>query len=284
MRYGFIIPGGDIRTLPDIAVAAEEAGWDGVFIPDAIAIETPEIPPIPGFDPWVVLGAMAARTNRVRLGTMLTALPRRRPWKLAREVATLDHLSSGRAIIAVGTGAAADDGGFVKVGEPMDRKTRTALLDEGLRIMTGLWSGQPFSFTGEHYHIDAMTQLPPPMQQPHIPVWVVGVWPSVPSMGRALRYDGVLPLVAGADGTFGRATPEQVRAMRDYAEEQRTETTPFDIVVEGTTPGDDIAKATAEIQPYVEAGATWWMEAMWTEPNGLNEILNRIKQGPPKES
>src|SRR5262245_52646475 len=188
MRYGFILSGGDVATLVELAVEAEAAGWDGVFYWDGIYIASMELM----YDPWVVLAAIALRTEHVRMGAILTPLSRRRPWKLARETVTVDHLSGGRLIVPVGLGTL-DDGGFGKVGEPTDRKTRAQLLDEGLAIMTGLWSGQPFSFQGQHYHVEEMTFLPPPLQTPRIPVWVVGAWPSMKSMERVLRYDGLLP-------------------------------------------------------------------------------------------
>src|SRR5436309_7472646 len=153
MRVGFILPTGEPRVCAELAALAEKTAWDGVFIPDCIAIETPAVPPQEAFDPWVTLAAMAAATRRVRLGTMLTAVPRRRPWKLAREVMTLDHLSGGRAILAAGIGAAADDAGFYKVGEAMDVKTRAELLDEGLTLLDALWRGQPVTFHGRHYQV-----------------------------------------------------------------------------------------------------------------------------------
>jgi len=156
MQYGFVIPCGDIQAVPELAYEAEEAGWDGVFIPDCISIETPTVPPSPGYDPWVMLTAIALRTRRVRLGTMITSVSRRRPWKLARETVTLDHLSNGRLILPVGLGAAGDDAGFYKVGEEMDRKVRAKLLDEGLEILAGLWSGQPFSYQGEHHRVETV--------------------------------------------------------------------------------------------------------------------------------
>ena len=146
MKYGFVIPGGDIPTVAELAAEAEAAGWDGVFIPDCIAIETASVPPGPTYDPWVVLAVMATRTEHVRIGTMLTAPSRRRPWKLARETMSVDHVSSGRLILAVGLGAAADDGGFYKVGEAMDLKVRAQMLDESLEVLAGLWSGQPLTF------------------------------------------------------------------------------------------------------------------------------------------
>src|SRR5947209_11675221 len=141
MRYGFIIPNGDIQTIPELTVEAEAAGWDGVFIPDCISIETASIPAQPAYDPWIVLAVMAMQTKRVRIGTMLTPLSRRRPWKVARETITLDHLSRGRLILPVGLGAAEDDAGFYKVGEAMALKARAQLLDESLDILNGLWSG-----------------------------------------------------------------------------------------------------------------------------------------------
>src|SRR5438552_6600128 len=161
MQYGFIIPGGDLHTIIELASDAEAAGWDGVFYWDGIYIESAGLM----YDPWVVLAAMAMRTERVRIGAMLTPLSRRRPWKLARETVTLDHLSRGRLILPFGLGAL-DDGGFAKVGEETDRKVRAQLLDEGLEILTGLWSGKPFSFHGQHYSVEEMTFLPPPVQSP----------------------------------------------------------------------------------------------------------------------
>ncbi|HEX5502952.1 MAG TPA: LLM class flavin-dependent oxidoreductase [Thermomicrobiales bacterium] len=278
MQYGFVIPNGDIETIVALAQEAEEAGWDGVFYWDGIYIEGAG----PMYDPWVVLAAMALRTRRVRLGAMLTPLSRRRPWKVARETVSVDHLSHGRLILPVGLGAR-DDGGFGKVGEPTDRKTRAELLDESLEILTGLWSGRPFSYDGAHYHLDEMTFLPPPVQSPRIPIWVVGAWPRRKSLRRVLRYDGLLPNKLNADGSFGEIAPDDIRAMAAYVAENRTATTPFDIIMEGRTPGDDPGKAAEEVRRWAEAGATWWLEAMWTPPNDTDDVRARIRQGPPRK-
>jgi alkanesulfonate monooxygenase SsuD/methylene tetrahydromethanopterin reductase-like flavin-dependent oxidoreductase (luciferase family) len=214
-------------------------------------------------------------TERVRIGAVLTPPARRRPWKLARETITMDRLSGGRLVLPVGLGAL-DDGGFSKVGEPTDRKVRARLLDESLEILTGLWSGEPFAYEGEHYRLEEMTFLPRPVQSPRIPIWVVGAWPSERSMRRALRYEGLL-----AYTTRGEVTPEDIRAMKAYVEENRDGTEPFDIVWEGVTPGDDSEWAAQIVRPFAEAGITWWMESMWSPPNEPDDLRARIKQGPP---
>jgi hypothetical protein len=206
-----------------------------------------------------------------------------RPWKLASETATLDNLSDGRVILSVGLGAV--DTGFDAFGEVTDRATRAELLDEGLEILTGLWRGGRFNYRGKHYQIKETTfqHPPPPVQQPRIPIWVVGAWPRTKSMRRVLKYDGLLPNVMGVDGRIqmGPPTPDEVQAMRAFMEEHGTQTTPFDIIVEGETPGDDPEKAAAIIRGREDAGATWWIEAMWSAPK-LGDVLTRIKQGPPR--
>src|SRR6266511_6103161 len=109
MRYGFVLPGGTATEELEQAVLAEQAGWDGVFVWEAAY----------GVDAWTLLGAMAQRTTRIRLGTMLTPLPWRRPWKVASQAVTLDQLSGGRAILAVGLGAV--DTGLGNTGEQIER-------------------------------------------------------------------------------------------------------------------------------------------------------------------
>lgn len=281
MRYGFVFPGGDARTAAEFAYRAEAAGWDGFFVWE----------PVWGVDAWVSLTAAAMRTERIRLGTMITPLSRMRPWKLASETATLDNLSNGRVILSVGLGAL--DSGFAEFGEVTDRKTRAELLDEGLEILTGLWRGQPFNYTGKHYQVRETEFNPPapPVQQPRIPIWVVGAWPRPKSMQRALRYDGLLPNIMGEDGKVRMSppTPEEIHTIKAYIDANRAATTPatahFDIVVEGETPGGsaggDAQAAAAAVRPFGEAGATWWIEAMWTAP-GLAQVLERVRQGPPR--
>lgn len=270
MKYGFVFPGNDPNEAVAFGIAAEQAGWDGFFVWDAVW----------GVDPWVTLAAIAVQTQRIRLGTMLTPVSRRRPWKLAGETATLDRLSNGRVILAVGLGA--PDTGFADFGEATDRTIRAELMDEGLAIVDGLWRGQPFSFDGKHYHVKATTfqAPPPPVQQPRIPVWIVGAWPREKSMRRVLRWDGLLPNKINPDGSHGHCDTDDLRAMKAYIDEHRNATTQFDLVIEGMTPGDP-AGAAAQIRPYAEAGATWWLEANWTAPN-LEPVRERLLLGPPR--
>jgi alkanesulfonate monooxygenase SsuD/methylene tetrahydromethanopterin reductase-like flavin-dependent oxidoreductase (luciferase family) len=266
VRFGFVLPYGDARTAADLAHEAEGAGWDGFFVWE----------PVWGIDAWVALAAAAMRTERIRLGTLLTPVSRRRPWKLAGETATLDNLSGGRLILSVGLGAV--DSGFAEFGEVTDKKTRAELLDEGLEILTGLWKGQPFEFAGKHYTIRRADFMPPPApaQKPRIPIWVVGAWPRARSMRRVLRYDGLLPNKMG-----GEMTPGDVIEMRKYLSGHGAPDN-FDIVVEGETPGDNPEEAREIVAGWARAGATWWIEGRWTAGSEA-EVRERLEQGPPPQ-
>src|SRR5215217_3461395 len=107
MQFGLLVQMTGVLGYPQplarLARAAEAAGWDGFFIWDVFGGDSTA--PAPVVDPWIALAAIAATTERIRFGPMVTPLPRRRPWKLAREAASLDHLSDGRLILGVGIGA-----------------------------------------------------------------------------------------------------------------------------------------------------------------------------------
>src|SRR5262245_6897451 len=245
MRYGFIVTTGDPRAAADLAAAAEEAGWDGAFYWDGVAVGTGEV-----YDPWVVMAAMAMRTERVRLGAIVTPPSRRRPWKLARETMTLDRLSGGRLVLPVGLGAL-DDAAFGNVGEPTDARTRAELLDESLAILDGLWSGRPFAFEGRHHRFGPMTFQPTPVQRPRIPVWVVGAWPRPRSMRRAVRWDGIVAQAQDETGRPTEVSPDVVRSIAAYAAAERTpelRDRPLAITAAGATPTDQRDAAEAKMQ------------------------------------
>jgi alkanesulfonate monooxygenase SsuD/methylene tetrahydromethanopterin reductase-like flavin-dependent oxidoreductase (luciferase family) len=276
MKYGFVLPFGHAREIAEHARMAEESGWDGFFIAEVIT----------GVDAWVSLAAAVMLTERIKLGTLLTPVSRRRPWKLASETMTLDRLSNGRVILAVGLGAI--DTGFEAFGEQTDRKVRAELLDEGLEIITRLWRGESFSFSGKHYAVTPPFWVPPkPVQQPRIPIWVVGAWPRPKSVARAIRYDGMIPAGMDEDGTFRSLTPDEIRAVCAHAAEHRTGQPPLDIIIEGVTPIGDKEAAAAQVRGWEAAGATWWVESMWDTPGNTEEekqetIRRRMRQGPPR--
>lgn len=275
MQFGVTLPYDEEPAMVlEMALDAEAAGWDGVFLWDGIT----------GHDAWVMLAAIAARTERIKLATMLTPVSRRRPWKLAQEAATLDILSGGRVILPVGLGA--PETGFANFGEEVDRRTRADMLDEGIDVLTGLWSGEPFSYAGTHFQIDDVTFTPIPVQRPRVPIWVVGAWPRMKSMRRVLRCDGLIPANAAKfDETSPAVTPDTIREMKAWIDEHRTATTPFDILWEENSPGDAPDQAASLTGEWAGAGVTWWLESVWDEPRtraGLAGMRERINQGPPR--
>jgi alkanesulfonate monooxygenase SsuD/methylene tetrahydromethanopterin reductase-like flavin-dependent oxidoreductase (luciferase family) len=275
MKFGFVVSKGSVDDVLDLTREAEAAGWDGVFTWDGITVGAMDT-----FDPWALLGAMATVTERVRLGAMIFPLARRRPWKVAREALTVDHLSKGRLVLPVGLGAT-DDGGFSRVNtDTTDRKTRAQKLDETLEILDLAWSGEPVSFEGTHYQMRDMVFRPRPVQQPRIPIWVVASWPHERSLRRAIQWDGMLPSVA-AD-PFGGVPADTLREIRTWVEAHRNAEGPFDIVLEGVTDGADEAATRARLAPLAEAGATWWIESRWDEGETVETLRERIRQGPPR--
>jgi len=273
MKYGINVPNfsdyHDPATVAELAEEAEDAGWDGFFTWDHLQGYGPV------GDPTVTLAAVAARTSRIRIGVMVTPLARRRPWKVAREMASLDHLSRGRVILGVGLGNPPEE--FSSFGEESDPRARAERLDEGLDIVTALWSGEPVTYHGKHYTLEEVTFTPRPLQSPRIPVWVGGFWPSRPPMRRAARFDGVYPARNWPD----TLTPEDLRSILGYVKVHRTSTAPFDAVAGGQTPGDPKAGA-GLVEPWRLAGATWWSEDVngWRGP--LEEMRARVRAGPPR--
>ena len=280
MHYGITLPNlgidGGVRALGDLAAEAEDAGWDGVFVWDSVS--SPDwnsafsADPLlrAEWDPWVVLAVMATTTSRVRLGTMVTPLSRRRPWKVAMETATIDHLSNGRLVLPVSLGWL-PDGAFSNVNEVRERSARAERLDEALEILVGLWTGEPFTFAGRHFQVDEL-QLAPARQDPRPPVWVVAAWPRRKSVSRAFRWDGILPALLTEDGSAWGAEPQP----SDIADVAAQAPSGLDIVVEGNT-SRDATKAKTKVQPYADAGATWWLEGVWSFLGDRQECLSRIR-------
>jgi alkanesulfonate monooxygenase SsuD/methylene tetrahydromethanopterin reductase-like flavin-dependent oxidoreductase (luciferase family) len=269
-------------VLADLAVLAEDSGWDGFFLWDHVAFG-PD--PVDMTDAWITLAAVAARTTRIRFGPMVTPLPRRRPWKVARETVALDQLSAGRLILGVGIGEGAAE--YENLGDEGNRKVRGAMLDEGLDLLTALWSGDLVNHDGAHYHVREARFVPRPVQQPRIPIWVAGVWPNKPPMRRAARWDGVFPLQDGV-GWDAQMSADAIREVVAYVRAQRADDTPFDVAHWGITTGTDAVADRATVATYAEAGVTWWLENIlparfggW-EPWPLDAMRARIAAGPPR--
>jgi alkanesulfonate monooxygenase SsuD/methylene tetrahydromethanopterin reductase-like flavin-dependent oxidoreductase (luciferase family) len=284
MRYGIVLTAGDARAAGDLAAAAEAAGWDGVFTFDAVSIGDLELD-----DPWIVLAAMALRTERITLGAMVFAPSRRRPWLFAKEAFTLDRLSGGRLVLPVGLGAL-DDRAFGNVGEPVAARERAERLDETLAVVEGLGGAEAFAFQGQHYRFGPMSLRPSPVQRPRIPVWPVGAWPHARSMHRALRWDGIVLQAPdgrpSADPSLLREVTAWLGAKRVVAAGEAGSGGPvpgraFEVVVDGVTPADDPAGAASITRAAAEAGATWWIESDW-ERADLDALRARITTGPPR--
>ena len=299
VRYGLILPNfGDFfspRYLAQLAEQGEHAGWDGFFLWDHVLAWPTAI-----VDPWVALAAIAMRTRKMRIGPLVTPLPRRRPVKFAREAVSLDHLSEGRLILGVGIGQGTWE--WDNLGEETDLRTRGEMLDEALQLVTRLWTGEPVRFEGKHYVFrgggDAWTPdlvptafLPPPVQQPRIPIWVAGTWPHKAPFRRAARWDGMVPMCEGQ--APGQGMPAD--ALRDavaYVRDQRPNAaSPFDVVAFGHTSG--VASADRDrLLSVARAGATWWLEDLSPWAFGwqgndrwpLQAMEARVHLGPPSAS
>ncbi|HWZ20595.1 MAG TPA: LLM class flavin-dependent oxidoreductase [Ktedonobacteraceae bacterium] len=288
MRYGAYVPNfgpyGDARVLADLAFEAEEAGWDGFFLWDQVSKTTltPTVDPM--VDTWIALTAIALRTRTILLGPLVTPLPRRRPWMVARETVSLDHLSGGRLVFGVGAGGGYYD--FEAMGEVKDAKALAALLDEGLEVLTDLWSGEQYSHDGIAYHIKEAQFLPPPLQSPRIPIWVANLWPSKAALRRAARWDGIVPI--GRDLPIAAMlTPEEMHEIVLSVASQPEYSPPFEVVHSGITGGTDAALDREIVLAYERVGVTWWIEKIlpelwgsWTEWP-LEAMRSRIRQGPP---
>jgi alkanesulfonate monooxygenase SsuD/methylene tetrahydromethanopterin reductase-like flavin-dependent oxidoreductase (luciferase family) len=266
---------GDPRRLVELAVAAEEHGWDGFFVWDHQLWHDPEWPVA---DPVVTISAIAARTARVRLGILVNVLARRRVGKVARESLTLDELSGGRLVVGAGLGARAEE--FTAFGESGEAKERAARLDESLDLLDDLWRGEPVTMRGEYLTALDVTMLPRPVQRPRIPVWVGGRWPNRAPFRRAARWDGVMP--THRDYGLGETMPpDELRAALRYTREQRSSDGPFDVALEGRTDGAAPDRGARHVAPYLDAGLTWWIEALGWWRGSPADAMTRIRQGPP---
>lgn len=265
----------DPSELIELGVRAEEAGFDGFYLWDHLVFSNDgDGPPI--VDPWLVLAVIASRTSTIKLGTMITPVSRRRPWVLARQTATLDVLSGGRTVLGVGLGSPAQ-GDFGIFGDSTDPKVRAELLDEGLDILQGLWTGDWFEYQGQHFTIAPVKFRPTPAQTPRIPVWVGGVLPAQRPMRRAARWDGAVP-IRFADRELARPSASDIAGVRELVHAQRSSLLDYDIVVWAEVSADPTTMGPT-LASYAEAGATWWIETAKPGAGWLAGLQERIARG-----
>jgi alkanesulfonate monooxygenase SsuD/methylene tetrahydromethanopterin reductase-like flavin-dependent oxidoreductase (luciferase family) len=274
MRSALFLPLFDALADPAVVVRlsaeAEEAGWHGVFVWDNLRYVEPVVDVA---DPWIALAAVAAATEQIRLGPMVTPLARRRPVKVARETATLDRLSDGRLTLGVGLGSDRFASEYSMTGEVLDDRRRASMLDESLEILAAAWSGEEVHHRGEHYTVDGMRFLPRPVQRPGVPVWVAGYYGKPRPLRRAARYQGFFPL--GLDHPDQLA--EIVAGLAALRREAGTDPTePYDVAV-ALPPGDDPA-------PYRAAGATWWLVEFPWDAVSIDQVRAVIRDGPADEA
>ena len=277
MKFGLYVPNfgrsSHPLTLVQMAVDAERSGWDGFFLWDHLVEGDKRLPLS---DSLTMLAAIAVKTKRIRIGTTLSPVPRYKPWALARQTATLDHLSNGRFTLSVGLGAA-ESCDYARFGEDPANLILAEKLDESLQIITGLWSGKRFSFRGKHYHVGPSIFLPTPKQRPRIPIGVGGSWPRQGPFKRAARWDGVLPL------RFPEQLPEpsDLREIAAFIKKHRSVAGTFDVVKIGWTTGLNRRKDAEKVRPFTESGMTWWLESLYTRRDSPERMRARIRQMPP---
>lgn len=248
---------GDAAVIGELAAQAETAGWSGFFIWDHVARHEGVFPMV---DPWIALTVAATRTKTMTLGALVTPVPRRRPWNLAREVATLDHLTKGRMVLGVGLGVSSGPE-FNDFNEEANPKMRGDMLDAGLEIIKAAWTGEPVTHQSPHYRLDGVTFLPRPLQS-SVPIWAATERLKGRPVRRAAQLDGIFPI---------GVQPEQAgELLAEIARHRDRPMDGFDLVATGT---DDAERWRA-------AGATWWLHDLpWREP--LDSIRRIIDAGPP---
>lgn len=265
-RFGLFVPPfgelADPRVLADIAAHADAAGWDGFFIWDHLQYREPVRAVA---DPWIALAAIAERTERIRIGALVTPLARRRPQIVARQATTLDVLSDGRMVLGAALGR--DQSGYElsAFGEELDDRERAAMLDEALTLIDRLWTGDTVDHSGRHYRAQQVVFEPRPVQRPRIPIWIGGRWPRRAPLRRAARWDGYFPI--------DLADPDQLTECAEQIRRLRGDLTGFDLIVEAA-PHDDPG-------PWIAAGATWWLSSFGVERATAAAVRAAAVLGPP---
>lgn len=296
LHYGVALPNwvveGDAERLVECAVTAEAAGWDAVFLADHLifpplgpdeTLDQEEYSDFP--DPWITAAGIATRTDDIRIMSWITPVPRRQPWQLARNLATLDRLSDGRMMLGTGLGNPSD---YTRFGRSWNPKQLGRKYDEALDVITGLWSGEPFSYDGEFYTIEEAVMGPTPVQEPRIPIIAGGLWPNKKPVQRGARWDGIVPHYRGdgilpEDGGGFLPSPDESLAPENEVEElldyYHAHT---DELGEIVLPLDPPHRSPEWVQWCKDRGATWLYARPKDDAGEWHLTKDWIRQGPPE--
>ena len=290
MKYGLYCPTfgeyADPKYLVKLAQLAEKSGWDGFFIWDHILLLGSGLPVA---DAITTLAAIAVKTNKIKLGPMVTPVPRRRPWKLAKELITLDHLSNGRIILGAGIGN--PDWEYSLFGENPNLRIRAQKLDEGLEIISKMCRGE-VEYHGKYYTVEKERIGPTSIQKPRIPVWVAGTYGFKAPLRRATRWDGVFPLSMKVEELRKPSEsirnwssmwlkPSELSEIMATISHYRGSLYGFDVVNSGSTLRDSEKDARDKVKKYVKVGSSWWLEWILDSPNLVDDYKELIMKGPP---
>jgi alkanesulfonate monooxygenase SsuD/methylene tetrahydromethanopterin reductase-like flavin-dependent oxidoreductase (luciferase family) len=275
MRLGIYLPlfedFADPRRAAELAAQAEEAGWAGLFVWDHMLAGKMSVG-----EAWTTLAAIAAATSTIRIGAMVTPLARRRPWVLARQIATMDRLSGGRLTVGIGLG---DDGWreFSSFGEVQDAAERGRILDESLDLLRKLLSGEPVEHAGARYTVSSAPFRPVPVQDP-VPVWAACWWPNRKPLARAARLQGCFPVF----GSAGRPPPPSAGDLTAVRAELRRLGAPedHDLVIRCALHRLDPAERASALRTFADCGVTWVLEG-FGPGQPADEVAAFVRGGPP---
>lgn len=275
MKHGLFLPAFDglasVKRMSDLAVLAEESGWDGFFVWDHLRY-TPPVRDIA--DPYVCLAVMAARTSRITLGPMVTPIIRRRPQVVARQAVTLDHLSQGRLVMGFGIGDDYPDGELACFGELTDAVDRGRAADEGISIFQGLVSGEKVNITGEFFRAEDVAFHPTAFRSSGIPIWTAGRWPNPAPIRRAARHQGMMVIQL--------TEPEHIDELKARLIAAGADLEHFDIALWGQRDENMAYRPDDRYAQWAAAGVTWFLTGPGPFNLDYDEVREYIASGPPR--
>jgi alkanesulfonate monooxygenase SsuD/methylene tetrahydromethanopterin reductase-like flavin-dependent oxidoreductase (luciferase family) len=276
VHFGLFLPPfaefAEPQRVMTLASSAEDSGWDGLFLWDHMLAG----PGVAVADPWITMAAIATSTTRLRFGALVTPLPRRRPWVMARQIATLDRLSSGRLVAGVGIG---DDGWseFSSFGEPQDPIVRGEMLDEALDLLQRFLAGNEVHYHGRHFVVDTTALLPKPQQDP-LPIWGACRWPHRRPVARAARLQGCFPIFP-VEGPPSPPAPSDIAAIRRMLADFGA-LPDVDLVVRCALALEDPASVPDTVSSLDEAGVTWILEGFGPSEPTAAVVESIVARGP----